>query len=184
MVKKYLVWPIRLFLYLLAIFILGFYTLFLFVSTEYGSRLVSKNLFEDSLIYEEIYIEPSLLGLEVDIKNFKYIGAADFSGEEINLKINFLNSLVADMIYVSNFSLINAEVTLNERRNNNLRKQPRVFINQLSISNLKLGDTVFREINLLNFLTNENAFGFNFKNSDSYSINLSSSTIAILVSSF
>ncbi len=164
MVKKYLVWPIRLFLYLLAIFILGFYTLFLFVSTEYGSRLVSKYLFEDNLIYEEIYIEPSLLGMEVDIKNFKYIGAADFSGEEINLKINFLNSLVADMIYVSNFSLINAEVTLNERRNNNLRKQPRVFINQLSISNLKLGDTVFREINLLNFLTNENAFGFNFKN--------------------
>ena len=67
------------------------------------------------------------------------------------------------MIYVSNFSLTNAEVTLNEQRNNNLRKQPRVFINQLSISNLKIGDTVFREINLLNFLTNENAFGFNFK---------------------
>ena len=36
--------------------------------------------------------------MQVDIKNFQYTGAADFSGEEIKLKINFLNSVVGKKI--------------------------------------------------------------------------------------
>ena len=79
MVKKYLIWPIRLFLYLIAIFILSFYTFCLFISTDYGSKAITKYLFEDNIQFEEISIEPSLLGMQVNIKNFQYIGAADFS---------------------------------------------------------------------------------------------------------
>ena len=164
MVKKYLVWPIRFFLYFIALFILIFYALCLFISTDYGSKSITKYLFEESIQYEKISIEPSLLGIQVDIRNFQYTGAADFSGEEINLEINFLNSIIGNNIYVSNFSLFNAEVTLNEQRDNNQTDQPEVFINELLIIDLKVGDTIFKEINLFNFLTNEDAFGFNFQN--------------------
>ena len=164
MVKKYLIWPIRLFLYLIAIFILSFYTFCLFISTDYGSKAITKYLFEDNIQFEEISIEPSLLGMQVDIKNFQYIGAADFSGEEINLEINFLNSVIGNKIFVSDFSLNNAEVTLNEQRDTNQTDQPEVFIDQLSIIDLKVGNTIFKEINLISFLTNKDAFGFNFEN--------------------
>ena len=164
MVKKYLIWPIRLFLYLIAIFILSFYTFCLFISTDFGSKAITKYLFEDNIQFEEISIEPSLLGMQVDIKNFQYIGAADFSGEEINLEINFLNSIIGNKIFVSDFSLSNAEVTLNEQRDTNQTDQPEVFIDQLSIIDLKVGNTIFKEINLISFLTNKDAFGFNFEN--------------------
>ena len=164
MVKKYLIWPIRLFLYLIAIFILSFYSFCLFISTDYGSKAITKYLFEDNIQFEEISIEPSLLGIQVDIKNFQYIGAADFSGEEINLEINFLNSVIGNKIFVSDFSLNNAEVTLNEQRDTNQTDQPEVFIDQLSIIDLKVGNTIFKELNLISFLTNKDAFGFNFEN--------------------
>jgi len=164
MVKKYLIWPIRLFLYLIAIFILSFYTFCLFISTDYGSKAITKYLFEDNIQFEEISIEPSLLGMQVNIKNFQYIGAADFSGEEINLEINFLNSVIGNKIFVSDFSLNNAEVTLNEQRDTNQTDQPEVFIDQLSIIDLKVGNTIFKELNLISFLTSKDAFGFNFEN--------------------
>ena len=164
MVKKYLIWPIRFFLYLLAIFISNFYIFCLFISTDYGSKFITNYLFEDNIKYQDISIEPSLLGMQVDIGNFQYTGAADFSGEEIKLKINFLNSVVGKKIYVSMFSLKNAEVKLNEAEQSDQIDQTEVFIDQLSINNLKVGNTVFQELSLSNFLTFRDSFGFNFQN--------------------
>ena len=164
MVKKYLIWPIRFFLYLLAIFISNFYIFCLFISTDYGSKFITNYLFEDNIKYQDISIEPSLLGMQVDIRNFQYTGAADFSGEEIKLKINFLNSIVGKKIYVSMFSLKNAEVKLNEAEQSDQIDQTEVFIDQLSINNLKVGNTVFQELSLSNFLTFKDSFGFNFQN--------------------
>ena len=57
-------------------------------------------------------------------------------------------------------ALNNAEVTLNEQRDTNQTDQPEVFIDQLSIIDLKVGNTIFQEINLISFLTNKDAFGF------------------------
>ena len=164
MVKKYLIWPIRLFLYLIAIFILAFYSFCLVISTNYGSQLITNYLFKDNFKYREISIEPNLLGMQVDIENFQYIGAADFSGEEIKLQIDFLNSIVGNKIYVSEFSLKNAEVKLSENEQSKQIDQTEVFINVLSIINLKVGNTVFQELRLSNFLTYKDAFGFNFEN--------------------
>ena len=164
MVKKYLIWPIRFFLYLLAIFISNFYIFCLFISTDYGSKFITNYLFEDTIKYQDISIEPSLLGMQVDIGNFQYTGAADFSGEEIKLKINFLNSVVGKKIHVSMFSLKNAEVKLNEAEQSDQIDQTEVFIEQLLLNNLKVGNTVFQELSLSNFLTFKDSFGFNFQN--------------------
>ena len=109
-------------------------------------------MFEDNIKYQEISIEPSLLGMQVNIKKFQYIGVADFSGEEINLEINFLNSVIGNKIFVSDFSLNNAEVNLNEQRDTNQTDQPEVFIDQLSIIDLKVGNTIFKELNLSNVI--------------------------------
>ena len=164
MVKKYLIWPIRLFLYFLAILIISFYAFCLIISTNYGSKLITYYLFEDNIQYQEISIDPSILGIKVDIRNFQYKGAADFSGEDISLQINFLNSVVGKKIYVTEFSLSNAEVKLYEGKQNGRTNQPEVFIDKLLIKNLKVGKTVFKELNLFSFLTYKDAFGFNFQN--------------------
>ena len=93
MVKKYLIWPIRLFLYLIAISIICFYSFCLILTTDFGSKQTSKLLFGENVSFEDISIEPSLLGMKLDIKGFSFLGAANFSGDRINLEINFLNSL-------------------------------------------------------------------------------------------
>ena len=67
MVKKYLIWPIRLFLYLIAISIICFYSFCLILTTDFGSKQTSKLLFGDNVSFEDISIEPSLLGMKLDI---------------------------------------------------------------------------------------------------------------------
>ena len=47
-------------------------------------------------------------------------------------------------IHVSMFSLKNAEVKLNEAEQSDQIDQTEVFIDQLSINNLKVGNTIFK----------------------------------------
>ncbi len=163
MVKEYIVSIIRFFLYFLALIIISFYIFSLFISTEYGSRSTTKYFFNDTIKYKEISIEPNLLGLKVRINDFQYASTADFSGKEINLEINFLNSIIGNKIYVSNFSLIDAEVTLIDDVRKERTSQTDIFIEDLLITNLKVGNTVFKELNLYDFLAQKDSFGFNFQ---------------------
>lgn len=163
MVKEYIVSIIRFFLYFLALIIISFYIFSLFISTDYGSRSITKYFFNDTIKYNEISIEPNLLGLKVRINDFQYASTADFSGKEINLEINFLNSIIGNKIYVSNFSLFDAEVTLIDDVRKERTSQTDIFIEDLLITNLKVGNTVFKELNLYDFLAQKDSFGFNFQ---------------------
>lgn len=162
MVKKYLIWPIRLFLYLLAILIIGFYSFCLFLTTDFGSKQTLKLLFGENISYEEISIEPSLLGMKVEIDGFSFSGAANFSGERINLEINFLNSLIGKMIYIPNLELYNSEVELNEDSSGEQAEQPDIYISELSINDFKAGNTEFNKLELKDFLSKSEEIGFAF----------------------
>ena len=162
MVKKYLIWPIRLFLYLLAILIIGFYSFCLFLTTDFGSKQTSKLLFGEKISYEEISIEPSLLGMKVEIDGFSFSGAANFSGDRINLEINFLNSLIGKMIYIPNLELYNSEVELNEDSSGEQAEQPDIYISELSINDFKAGNTEFNKLELKDFLSKSEEIGFAF----------------------
>ena len=162
MVKKYLIWPIRLFLYLLAILIIGFYSFCLFLTTDFGSKQTSKLLFGENISYEEISIEPSLLGMKVEIDGFSFSGAANFSGDRINLEINFLNSLIGKMIYIPNLELYNSEVELNEDSSGEQAEQPDIYISELSINDFKAGNTEFNKLELKDFLSKSEEIGFAF----------------------
>ena len=162
MVKKYLIWPIRLFLYLLAILIIGFYSFCLFLTTDFGSKQTSKLLFGENISYEGISIEPSLLGMKVEIDGFSFSGAANFSGDRINLEINFLNSLIGQMIYIPNLELSNSEVELNEDSSGEQAAQPDIYISELSITDFKAGNTEFNKLELKDFLSKSDEIGFAF----------------------
>jgi len=162
MVKKYLIWPIRLFLYLIAILIISFYSFCLILTTDFGSKQTSKLLFGDNVSFKDISIEPSLLGMKLDIKGFSFLGAANFSGDRINLEINFLNSLIGKVIYIPSLELYNSEVSLNEASSREESTQPDIYINELSIINMKAGNVEFNRLELNNFLSEAEEIGFAF----------------------
>jgi len=164
MVKKYLVWPIRLFLYFIAILIVSFYSFCLFLTTDYGSKQTSSMLFGESFDFKDISIEPSLLGMRVEIDDFSFRGAANFSGENIILEINFLNSLIGNLIYIPELQLTNSEVKLNEASSDESSNQPNVYIRELSLTRFKAGITEFRNLELNDFLLVEDEIGFAFNN--------------------
>ena len=162
MVKEFLIWPIRIFLYLVAIAIIIFYSIALFISTSYGTEKIKEYFFDDSLTYQSAKVEPSLLGVSVKLENFSYSSAVLFEGEEIELELNLLNSVISQRLHLEMLAFKNGEVTSNENFESNQENSSDIFIKDLLIRNLKLGNTSFENINLDNFLSQSGKFGFNF----------------------
>ena len=162
MVKEFLIWPIRIFLYLVAISIIIFYSIALFISTSYGTEKIKEYFFDDSLTYQSAKVEPSLLGVSVKLENFSYSSAVLFEGEEIELELNLLNSVISQRLHLEMLAFKNGEVTSNENFESNQENSSDIFIKDLLIRNLKLGNTSFENINLDNFLSQSGKFGFNF----------------------
>ena len=162
MVKEFLIWPIRIFLYLVAIAIIIFYSIALFISTSYGTEKIKEYFFDDSLTYQSAKVEPSLLGVSVKLENFSYSSAVLFEGEEIELELNLLNSVISQRLHLEMLAFKNGEVTSNENFESNQENSSDIFIKDLQIRNLKLGNTSFENINLDNFLSQSGKFGFNF----------------------
>ena len=162
MVKEFLIWPIRIFLYLVAITIIIFYSIAIFISTSYGTEKIKEYFFDDSLTYQSAKVEPSLLGVSVKLENFSYSSAVLFEGEEIELELNLLNSVISQRLHLEMLAFKNGEVTSNENFESNQENSSDIFIKDLLIRNLKLGNTSFENINLDNFLSQSGKFGFNF----------------------
>jgi len=162
MVKEFLIWPIRIFLYLVAIAIIIFYSIAIFISTSYGTEKIKEYFFDDSLTYQSAKVEPSLLGVSVKLENFSYSSALLFEGEEIELELNLLNSVISQRLHLEMLAFKNGEVTSNENFESNQENSSDIFIKDLLIRNLKLGNTGFENINLDNFLSQSGKFGFNF----------------------
>ena len=162
MVKEFLIWPIRIFLYLVAIAIIIFYSIALFISTSYGTEKIKEYFFDDSLTYQSAKVEPSLLGVSVKLENFSYSSALLFEGEDIELELNLLNSVISQRLHLEMLAFKNGEVTSNENFESNQENSSDIFIKDLLIRNLKLGNTSFENINLDNFLSQSGKFGFNF----------------------
>lgn len=162
MVKEFLIWPIRIFLYLVAIAIIIFYSIAIFISTSYGTEKIKEYFFDDSLTYQSAKVEPSLLGVSVKLENFSYSSALLFEGEDIELELNLLNSVISQRLHLEMLAFKNGEVTSNENFESNQENSSDIFIKDLLIRNLKLGNTSFENINLDNFLSQSGKFGFNF----------------------
>ena len=162
MVKEFLIWPIRIFLYLVAIAIIIFYSIALFISTSYGTEKIKEYFFDGFLTYQSAKVEPSLLGVSVKLENFSYSSAVLFEGEEIELELNLLNSVISQRLHLEMLAFENGKVTSNENFESNQENSSDIFIKDLQIRNLKLGNTSFENINLDNFLSQSGKFGFNF----------------------
>ena len=162
MVKEFLIWPIRIFLYLVAIAVIIFYSIAIFISTNFGTEKIKEYFLDDSLKYQSAKVEPSLLGVSVKLENFSYSSAVLFEGEEIELELNLLNSIISQRIHLEMLAFKNGEVTSNKNFKSNQENSSDIFVKDLKIKNLKLGNTSIENINLDNFLSQSGKFGFNF----------------------
>ena len=162
MVKEFLIWPIRIFLYLVAIAVIIFYSIAIFISTNFGTEKIKEYFLDDSLKYQSAKVEPRLLGVSVKLENFSYSSAALFEGEEIELELNLLNSVISQRIHLEMLAFKNGEVTSNKNFKSNQENSSDIFVKDLKIKNLKLGNTSIENINLDNFLSQSGKFGFNF----------------------
>ena len=162
MVKEFLIWPIRIFLYLVAIAVIIFYSIAIFISTNFGTEKIKEYFLDDSLKYQSAKVEPSLLGVSVKLENFSYSSAVLFEGEEIVLELNLLNSIISQRIHLEMLAFKNGEVTSNKNFKSNQENSSDIFVKDLKIKNLKLGNTSIENINLDNFLSQSGKFGFNF----------------------
>tara|TARA_B100000963_G_scaffold40502_1_gene30153 strand:+ start:33 stop:590 length:558 start_codon:yes stop_codon:yes gene_type:complete len=133
------------------------------MATEYGARFIAKKIFQDNLNFNEIKIQPSLLGIKISMEDFYYRGAADFYGKELALEINFLNSVISNHIYIPSLDINSSEVRLVNEDASSGSNQPNLFINNLNITNFRIGNTLLENINFQKVLSEGDKIVFNLK---------------------
>lgn len=160
MVKKYLKGIARIFLYLLAIFLLGFH---LFAFTLNFSKVNSffiEKIFAGKLTYDNISFRQNFVGIDINLNNFDYDGDIQVNGENLFLKVNLLNSLLSKEIFIEYlfFDKANIQVNPTNEKRNNID----FFVKEGKITRTKLGNSRAEILNIKNLRTNGRMFGFNF----------------------
>ena len=160
MVKKYLKGIARIFLYLLAIFLLSFH---LFAFTLNFSKVNSffiEKIFAGKLTYDNISFRQNFVGIDINLNNFDYDGDIQVNGENLFLKVNLLNSLLSKEIFIEYlfFDKANIQVNPTNEKRNNID----FFVKEGKITRTKLGNSRAEILNIKNLRTNDRMFGFNF----------------------
>ena len=89
-----------------------------------------------------------------------------FEGDELDFELNLLNSLISQKIYLERLNFKDGKIAVNKNIFQNQREPLGIFVKNLQISNLDIGNTSFENINLNNFLSENGKYGFNFSNLD------------------
>tara|TARA_S200000501_G_scaffold129299_1_gene122191 strand:+ start:469 stop:2481 length:2013 start_codon:yes stop_codon:yes gene_type:complete len=163
MVKKHLIGILRIFLYLLAIFLLGFH---LFGTTLNFSNINSffiNKIFAGKLSYEDISFRQSLKGIDINLENFNYDGYIKVEGQNLLLKLNFLNSILSREVYIDFLYFDEASIKVNP--SNQRRNAIDFFVKKGSIKRTSLGKANIESLNIADLRTEGRRFGFTFKES-------------------
>ena len=111
MVEKYLIWPLRVFLYSAGLFLIIFYTAIGFLSLNDISSRVVNNIYGKSLTFSDIEFKPRILGLEVSAEEILFVDPSyEFSAKKINLSVNVLKSIVGKRLFFDPYKSMNKKV--------------------------------------------------------------------------
>ena len=95
MVKKHLIGILRIFLYLLAVFLLSFHLFGISLNFSNINSFFINKIFAGKLSYEGISFRQSLKGIDINLENFNYDGDIKVEGQNLFLKLNLLNSFLS-----------------------------------------------------------------------------------------
>ena len=163
MVKKYLIGILRIFLYLLAIFLLGFHLFGTSLNFSNINSFFINKIFAGKLSYEDISFRQSLKGIDINLENFNYDGDIKVEGQNLFLKLNFLNSILSREVYIDFLYFDEASIKVNP--SNQRRNAIDFFVKEGSIKRTSLGKANIESLNIADLRTEGRRFGFTFKES-------------------
>lgn len=163
MVKKHLIGILRIFLYLLAIFLLGFHLFGTSLNFSNINSFFINKIFAGKLSYEDISFRQSLKGIDINLENFNYDGDIKVEGQNLFLKLNFLNSILSREVYIDFLYFDEASIRVNP--SNQRRNAIDFFVKEGSIKRTSLGKANIESLNIADLRTEGRRFGFIFKES-------------------
>lgn len=163
MVKKHLIGILRIFLYLLAVFLLGFHLFGISLNFSNIHSFFINKIFAGKLSYEGISFRQSLKGIDINLENFNYDGDIKVEGQNLFLKLNLLNSFLSKEVYIDFLFIDEASIRVNPT--NERRNIINFFVKEGSIKRASFGKANIDSLNIANFRTEGRRFGFTFKES-------------------
>ena len=163
MVKKHLIGILRIFLYLLAVFLLSFHLFGISLNFSNINSFFINKIFAGKLSYEGISFRQSLKGIDINLENFNYDGDIKVEGQNLFLKLNLLNSFLSKEVYIDFLFIDEASIRVNP--SNERRNIVNFFVKEGSIKRALLGKANIESLNIANFRTEGRRFGFTFKES-------------------
>ena len=163
MVKKHLIGILRIFLYLLAVFLLSFHLFGISLNFSNINSFFINKIFAGKLSYEGISFRQSLKGIDINLENFNYDGDIKVEGQNLFLKLNLLNSFLSKEVYIDFLFIDEASIRVNP--SNERRNIINFFVKEGSIKRALLGKANIESLNIANLRTEGRRFGFTFKES-------------------
>ena len=165
MVEKYLIWPLRLFLYFSGLFLIIFYSTIGFLSlNDISNRLVG-SFFGNAIEFEEIEVQPSFLGLEISIEDILFKDPSyEFSASEVELSFDILKSLVGKRMFFEKIYVLNGDI--NFLKESNTQNRLNYFVENIALDGFKTRDIELEYLDLKNLVSSNGNIGFQFSNLD------------------
>ena len=165
MVEKYLIWPLRVFLYSAGLFLIIFYTAIGFLSLNDISSRVVNNIYGKSLTFSDIEFKPRILGLEVSAEEILFVDPSyEFSAKKINLSVNVLKSIVGKRLFFEDISLSDGYINFLKESESN--EQVNYFAKKIYFDGFKTRALEFESLELQNLVSRDGNIGFQFSNLD------------------
>ena len=162
MAEKYLIWPLRFFLYISSILVALFYFTIFSLSINYVSKLFIQNTIGDDIAYTDLSVQPSLTGISVKASDLSYKSEeATFSAEEISVEVDFINTLITKKFYLNESIIKNGNVNFfgqSEQQSNTLN----YFVEDAKFSNFSFENLRFANLQLNNIISGNGFVGFSF----------------------
>ena len=165
MVEKYLIWPLRLFLYFSGLFLIIFYSTIGFLSLNDISNRLVDSFFGNAIEFEEIEVQPSFLGLEISIEEILFKDPSyEFSASEVELSFDILKSLVGKRMFFEKIYVLNGDI--NFLKGSNTQNRLNYFVENIALDGFKTRDIELEYLDLKNLVSNNGNIGFQFSNLD------------------
>ena len=106
MVKKYLIWPLRFFLYISALFLIIFYSFLFILSINEVNKKVLDSFYGNSLFYGGLEVKPGFFGINLKITDLEFTNEnLSLSSQYLFAKTNLLSSLLTRTIFIDSVEL-------------------------------------------------------------------------------
>ena len=163
MVKKYLIWPLRFFLYISALFLIIFYSFLFILSINEVNKKVLDSFYGNSLFYGGLEVKPGFFGINLKITDLEFTNEnLSLNSQYLFAKTNLLSSLLTRTIFIDSVELEGAIISL-KNQTDSPRTLRKVLVRDVRLKKVSVGRYIFEELNLKDLVSERGEYGFSFE---------------------